>query len=152
MSLQPLLDASLEIRLHTITAIVAFAIGIVQLIRRKGTRGHRRLGRIWVALMAITARISLFLNTNCDFGPFGPIHLLTVLTLVLLPVGVMAARRGAIRIHAGIMLFLFSGAMLIAGAFTFLPGRIMHDIAFGTTSTHQRCRPVAPDRQALFCA
>jgi uncharacterized membrane protein len=33
-------------------------------------------------------------------------------------------------------------AMLgIPGLFTFVPGRIMHDIAFGTHSSHQRCWP-----------
>ncbi len=29
------------------------------------------------------------------------------------------------------MISMFVGALLIAGAFTFLPGRIMHAVAFG---------------------
>ena len=30
------------------------------------------------------------------------------------------------------MIFLFSGALVIAGLFTILPGRIMHKVLFGT--------------------
>src|SRR5262245_34358826 len=33
--------------------------------------------------------------------------------------------------HRRAMLGIFTGAMVIAGAFTFLPGRIMHAVAFG---------------------
>ncbi len=29
------------------------------------------------------------------------------------------------------MISLFVGALVIAGIFTFVPGRIMHDVAFG---------------------
>jgi uncharacterized membrane protein len=36
-------------------------------------------------------------------------------------------RRASPQRHAG----LFLGALVIAGAFTFLPGRIMHKVAFG---------------------
>ncbi|MFD1795763.1 DUF2306 domain-containing protein [Paracoccus aurantiacus] len=150
MTLQPLASASLEIQLHTITAIAAFLVGVIQLIARKGTPSHRMRGRIWVALMAVTAVSSLFVNTNCVWGPFGPIHLLTLLTLIMLPIGVISARRGNIGRHARIMTFLFIAALLIAGAFTFIPGRIMHDVVFGTTSTHERCWPVDPDQTTLL--
>jgi uncharacterized membrane protein len=30
------------------------------------------------------------------------------------------------------MIYLFSGALVIAGLFTLLPGRIMHAVLFGT--------------------
>jgi uncharacterized membrane protein len=33
--------------------------------------------------------------------------------------------------HRRIMIFLFSGALVIAGLFTILPGRIMHRVLFG---------------------
>jgi len=33
--------------------------------------------------------------------------------------------------HRNAMISVFVGALLIAGAFTFLPGRIMHAVAFG---------------------
>jgi uncharacterized membrane protein len=62
-------------------------------------------------------------------------------TLVTLPFGVLAARRHQVPRHATIMISLFVGALAIAGGFTFVPGRIMHDVAFGGASHHPRCFP-----------
>ena len=141
MSLAPLLAADPEIRLHALAAIAAFALGAVQLVRPKGTPSHRALGWAWVALMAAVALSSIFVNTTCTFGPFSWIHLLTLLTLISLPYGVIAARRHNVRGHAITMITLFVGALVIAGGFTFVPGRIMHDVAFGGDSHHPRCFP-----------
>lgn len=141
MSLAPLLESAPEIQVHAISAICAFLFGAFQLVKPKGTRSHRIVGWVWVALMTTVAVSSLFVNTTCAFGPFSAIHLLTVLTLVSLPVAVMAARHHDVRKHRNMMLFLFVGALVVAGGFTFIPGRIMHDIAFGTYSGHERCWP-----------
>jgi uncharacterized membrane protein len=40
------------ILLHLLTAAAALLLGLVMLLRHKGTRSHRRFGRAWVALMA----------------------------------------------------------------------------------------------------
>lgn len=92
--------------------------------------------------MAVVALSSFFINTTCTLGPFSAIHLLTLLTIVVLPLAVLAAKHHHVRQHARLMTLLFIGALVIAGAFTFAPGRIMHDVAFGTHSTHGRCWPV----------
>jgi uncharacterized membrane protein len=141
MSLEPLLRSSPEILIHAIAAMSALGLGVVQLASPKGTQWHRRFGWAWVILMAVVAISSLFVNTICTFGPFSFIHLLTLLTAVTLPLGVAAARRGDIKRHSRAMITLFAGGLVIAGAFTFIPGRIMHDVAFGTASSHQRCWP-----------
>jgi uncharacterized membrane protein len=141
MSLQPIIYASPEIQIHTATAVISFLIGASQFFQAKGTRQHRIAGWIWVGLMTIVSVSSLFINTTCTFGPFSVIHLLTLVTIVALPLGVIAARRHHISAHKRIMIILFTGALAIAGAFTFLPGRIMHDLAFGTQSEHERCWP-----------
>jgi uncharacterized membrane protein len=44
----------------------------------------------------------------------------------------MAARRHMVANHRRHMLGLFLGALVIAGAFTFWPGRIMHAVVFGS--------------------
>ncbi|MBX3526381.1 MAG: DUF2306 domain-containing protein [Rhodoblastus sp.] len=141
MSLAPLLDAAAEIQLHAFAAVAALLLGLVQFIGGKGTAWHRVRGWAWVALMALVTLSSLFVNTTCTFGPFSAIHLLTLLTAVFLPIGVLAARRHDVTSHARVMTMLYVSALLIAGAFTFLPGRIMHDVAFGTASKHPRCWP-----------
>ena len=43
----------------------------------------------------------------------------------------MAARRHDVPGHRRAMLGLFGGALVIAGIFTFYPGRIMYEVVFG---------------------
>lgn len=149
MFLAPLFAASPEIIAHALAAMAAFALGLIQLAGPKGTRFHRALGWFWVGLMALVAVSSLFVNTTCTFGPFSAIHLLSLLTIIALPMGVAAARQHRVSRHGRIMISLYIGALVIAGVFTFSPGRIMHDVAFGTTSSHERCWPARQPARAL---
>jgi uncharacterized membrane protein len=131
MSLAPLLDAAPAIQLHAFAAITAFVLGIVQFSAPKGTLPHRTLGAIWVALMAIVAASSFWIHGMRLWGPWSPIHLISIFTLVMLPPAVWAAHRHAVDRHRRAMTAIFFGALVIAGAFTLLPGRIMHAVAFG---------------------
>jgi uncharacterized membrane protein len=72
----------------------------------------------------------LFIHKIRMWGPWSPIHLLSILVLVTLPLAVLHARRHDIAQHRIAMLMLFTGALVIAGGFTFLPGRIMHAVVF----------------------
>jgi len=131
MSLTPLLDASAVIKVHAFAAMAAFALGLVQLAAPKGTLPHRTIGWIWVALMALIAVSSFWIHQIRLLGPFSPIHLLSIFTLVMLPLAVLHAHRHNVGKHRQAMISIFVGALVIAGAFTFLPGRIMHAVAFG---------------------
>jgi uncharacterized membrane protein len=131
MTLAPLLDASPAIQAHAFAAMAAFALGVVQLAAPKGTLPHRTIGFIWVALMAVVAVSTAFIHQIKLWGPWSPIHLLSIFTLVVLPVAVWRAHVHDVRYHRRAMLGLFLGALVIAGLFTFLPGRIMHAVVFG---------------------
>jgi uncharacterized membrane protein len=131
MSLAPLLQAEPVIQIHAFAAIGAFALGLIQFAAPKGTLPHRTIGWIWVALMAVIALSSFFIHEIKLVGPFSPIHLLSIFTLVMLPLAVLHARRHNVKRHRGAMIGIFIGALVIAGAFTFVPGRIMHAVAFG---------------------
>jgi uncharacterized membrane protein len=131
MSLAPLLDAAPEIPVHAIAAMAAFALGIVQFAAPKGTLPHRTVGWIWVGLMAIVAVSSFWIHEIRLLGPWSPIHLLSIMVLGLLPVAVVAARRHNVSRHRKTMIGIFTGGLVIAGLFTFLPGRIMHAVVFG---------------------
>ncbi len=131
MTLAPLLAASPAIQIHVFAAVAAFALGVVQFAAPKGTLPHRMLGWIWVALMTVVAVSSAFVHTIRIWGPFSPIHLLSIFTLVVLPLAVWRAHRHDVLRHRNAMLGLFFGALVIAGLFTFVPGRIMHAVAFG---------------------
>ena len=132
MSLAPLFDAAPAIPLHAFAAMAAFVLGAVQLAAPKGTLPHRTLGWIWVLLMALVAASAFWIHQIRLWGPWSPIHLLSVFTLVMLPLAVWRARRHDVRRHQHAMAGLFVGALVIAGIFTFMPGRIMHAVLFGS--------------------
>jgi uncharacterized membrane protein len=131
VSLAPLLDAAPQIPLHAFAAMAAFGLGVVQLVAPKGTLPHRTLGRIWVALMATVAASSFWIHQIRLLGPWSPIHLLSIFTLAMVPLGVWKAHRHQVADHRRIMILIFSGALVIAGLFTLLPGRIIHAVVFG---------------------
>jgi len=131
MSLAPLLQASPAIQVHAFAAMSAFVLGVVQLLAPKGTIPHRILGWIWVAIMVAVSISAFFIHQIRLWGPWSPIHLLAIYTLVMLPLGVWRARQHDIQRHRWTMIGIFTGGLVIAGLFTFVPGRIMHAVAFG---------------------
>jgi uncharacterized membrane protein len=131
MTLAPLLDASPQIQLHAFAAIAAFGLGLVQLSSPKGTLPHRSVGWAWASLMLVVCISSLFIHQIRTWGEWSPIHLLSIYVLIMVPVAVLAAHRHKVEPHRRHMLGLFVGALVIAGAFTFWPGRIMHAVVFG---------------------
>jgi len=131
MSLAPLLEAAPAIPVHAFAAMAAFALGLAQFAAPKGTLPHRTIGWIWVGLMVIVAASSFWIHQIRLFGPFSPIHLLSIFTLIMLPLAVWRARRHRVADHRRIMTMTFIGALVIAGLFTLLPGRIMHTVVFG---------------------
>ena len=131
MSLAPLLNAAPVIQLHAFAAMAAFVLGLVQFAAPKGTLSHRTIGWIWVALLAIIAISSFWIHSIKLWGPFSPIHLLSIMTLIMLPLAVFAAYRHKVNAHKRAMISIFLGALVIAGLFTFVPGRVMHAVAFG---------------------
>jgi uncharacterized membrane protein len=131
MTLAPLLDASPAIQLHAFAAMTAFVLGVVQLSAPKGTLPHRTVGWIWVALMLAVSISAFWIHQLRLWGPWSPIHLLAIFTLIMLPLGVLYAHRHAVERHRWTMIGIFGGALVIAGLFTFVPGRIMYQVAFG---------------------
>ena len=131
MLLAPLLNAAPAIPVHALAAMTAFVLGAVQFAAPKGTLPHRTIGWIWVCLMVSVAVSSFWIHQIRLIGPWSPIHLLSIFTLVMLPLGVWRAHRHQVSAHRWTMIGIFTGALAIAGLFTFVPGRIMHTVLFG---------------------
>lgn len=112
---------------HMVAALACLVLGAALLARRKGTPGHRILGRAWVAAMAAVMATSFFIHDRGmpNVAGFSPIHLLSVLVAVLLPRAVWQARRGRIEAHRKTMRGLYYGGCVVAGLFTLLPGRFL---------------------------
>jgi len=115
---------------HLATILLALALTPVMLWRPRGTAAHRQLGYVWCAAMFGTAIVSLFVRVT-NPGHFSPIHLLSVLTIVLVPLLVRAARRHDVARHRRSVRGLIIGALLIAGFFTFPFDRLLGHWLFG---------------------
>lgn len=119
-----------SVQIHVAGVVTAIVIGILVLALRKGTGLHRLLGWIWVLAMATAALTSLVMIR--DFGNgVSPLHVFTLITVVSLVFGLLHIRRGNVRGHAGFMIGLFFGGLVVAGLFAFIPGRTMWQVFFG---------------------
>jgi len=120
--------------LHLGTVFPAFLIGTFLLLNRKGTPAHKVLGKIYMSLMLVTAIVTLFMSARVGptlLGHFGFIHLFSFLVFYLVPTAYLALRGGNIKKHRDSMIGLYVGGILIAGGFTFVPGRLLHSWLIG---------------------
>src|SRR3954447_5838575 len=131
MNLGPLLSAAPAIPLHALAAMTAFALGLVQFAAPNGTLPHRTIGWTWVLLMMAVAVSSFWIHEIRLVGRWSPIHLLSLFTLVVIPIAVWRAHTHRVADHRRIMISIFAGALVVAGLFTLLPGRILHTVLFG---------------------
>ncbi len=131
MTLDPLLSADQPVPVHAALALLALFVGVLQFALPKGTVRHRVMGWVWVLSLSAVAVTSFWIHGLRTFGPFGPIHALSVYALVGLFFAVRHARRGNVAAHRSDMMWIFGTALLVAGAFTLYPGRTMHQVVFG---------------------
>ena len=107
---------------HVAAALTALALGAVMFAARKGTPLHRFSGHAWVALMLAVAISSFWIRSS---GSFSWIHILSVVVPVLLAAGIWLAATGRVSAHRRMMIGVYSGALVITGAFTLLPQRLL---------------------------
>ena len=115
---------------HLVSVLLATGLTPVQLLRRRGDRPHRLLGTLWVVAMVATAAFSLNIRL-LNPGGFSLIHILSVLTLVQAPVIWWSARTHRIALHRRSVKGLVTGALLVAGFFTFPFDRLLGHWLFG---------------------
>ena len=99
---------------HAFAAAVALPLGGWQLfLSNKGDHRHRLVGRTWVALMLYVSVTSFWIK-ELRPGEFSLIHILSVVTIVTVTLGLVAAIRGDIQSHRGNMIGSWLG---LVGAF-----------------------------------
>jgi len=87
-------------------------------------------------MVLILATGLITLAMPAEVGPrflnhFGFIHAFSALALYSVPAAYIAIRRENIKAHRANMVGLYAGGILIAGAFAFSPGRMLHGWLFG---------------------
>lgn len=131
LTLQPFFEASLAIQIHMIAAVAAFFLGAAVLWKRKGNATHKQLGKVWVLLMLVTSFTAFFIHEIRLWGDYSPIHILAVITPISMAFAIYSARKGNIHAHLTTMKAAYIGGMVIAGGFTFFPGRLSYRMLFG---------------------
>jgi uncharacterized membrane protein len=134
IDLQLFLNAAPIVQTHIGTAVFAVWIGPLAVFRRRRDGWHKLLGYFWVLALATLVVMSFFI-TGLRPGQFSAIHLLSILVLVSLARGLWLIRHRRIRAHAIHMQALYLQALLGAGLFTFLSGRMMSQVLFSQTPT-----------------
>ncbi|MDX5594229.1 DUF2306 domain-containing protein [Pseudovibrio sp. SPO723] len=126
-----LLDADLALQVHVGAAVAAVIFLPAILGRRKGDTLHKLLGYSWALAMTVLAVSSFWLQGLQIVGPFSPIHLLSIYTLIQLTRALFQARRRQIDRHGSTMRQLAAYALGGAGVLAFLPDRLMNEMIFG---------------------
>ena len=134
IDLQLFLNAAPIVQIHIGSAVFAVGVGPLAVFRRRRDGWHKLLGYFWVLALATLAVTSFFI-TGLRPGQFSAIHLLLILVLVSLARGLWLIRQRRIRAHAIQMQALYLQALLGAGLFTFVPGRMMSRVLFSQTPT-----------------
>lgn len=116
--------------LHLSTILVATALTPVMLLRARGNHRHRVTGKLWIVAMLATAISSLFIHVS-GAGRFSVIHILSVWTLVQVPLIWWTARRHNVVRHRRAVHGMVIGALLVAGFFTFPFDRLLGTWLFG---------------------
>jgi uncharacterized membrane protein len=116
--------------LHLGTILTAVTLTPIILLGRRGTPRHRLLGRIWVSAMLATAAISLGIRVIHP-GHWSWIHLLSLFVIVQAPLIWWSARTRRLAMHRRTVRGMVTGALMIAGFFTFPFGRLLGHWLFG---------------------
>jgi uncharacterized membrane protein len=115
---------------HLGLVVAALGLTPTMLLRRRGDRPHRVLGWIWVSSMFLTALASFNVRL-INQGGFSFIHILSVWTIIQVPIIVLSARAHNVVRHRSAVRGMVTGALLIAGVFTFPFNRLMGQWLFG---------------------
>jgi uncharacterized membrane protein len=115
---------------HLATIGIALTLTPVMLLRKRGDKMHRLLGMIWLSSMFLTALISFDIRQIGE-GRFSLIHILSLWTLIQVPIIFWHAKNHRIDKHRRAVRGMVLGALLIAGFFTFPFGRLLGSWLFG---------------------
>ena len=124
------------IYIHAVLALLAVPLGLYILITKKGTNQHRILGRTWAIILVIVSLTAVFIQA-INPGQYSLIHLLipwTLGSLIYSVWNIKQFKKTKIEkykyAHMYSMIGVYVGALLLAGAFTLMPGRFFHALIF----------------------
>lgn len=131
MNIEPILSASPAIQIHLVTALGALVAGVLIWLRPKGTRTHKFAGRVFMALMLLTAVSAIFI-AEINRGHYSFIHIFIPITIIGIVQALWAIKNRNIKKHVLHVKNLFFFALLIPGILSVaIPGRRLFAVFFG---------------------
>ena len=125
------------IYIHAFFALTAVPLGLYIFLTKKGTAKHILFGRIWISWLLTISLTAIFIQEVTP-GEYSLIHLLIPLTIGSLIYSIWSIRKYKKttllkykRAHMSSMTSVYVGALILAGAFTLMPGRLFYEILFG---------------------
>lgn len=119
----------LPVLIHVATVLPAVPLGGYLLLAPKGTKLHKRLGKLWLVLMLITATSAIFIQSS---GGFSVIHIFVPITFHAAWKVIATARKGDIAAHKKHLVITYLTALMIPGIVAFaIPGRLMNVMLLG---------------------
>ena len=125
------------IYIHAFFALTAVPLGLYIFLTKKGTAKHILFGRIWISWLLTISLTAIFIQEITP-GEYSLIHLLIPLTIGSLIYSIWSIRKYKKttllkykRAHMSSMTSVYVGALILAGAFTLMPGRLFYEILFG---------------------
>ena len=122
---------------HIALALVTVPVGAIIFLTKKGTAQHKLVGRVWVVILLIVS-LSAILIQEINPEGYSLIHLLIPWTIASLVYSIWSIKRFKKthkrkyrQAHMYSMIGVYVGALLVAGAFTLLPGRFLYGVFFG---------------------
>jgi uncharacterized membrane protein len=100
--------------IHTLLGIAALLLGLAVLLRRKGTRVHRRTGQAYVLSMILLNATALMIYDL--YGRFGPFHVASAISLAtvgagFVPVYLRRPPSSWMQLHATFMCWSYVGLL-----------------------------------------
>lgn len=124
------------IYIHALFALLAVPLGLYILLTQKGTKKHKLIGRIWSLFLLIVSFTAIFIQAITP-GQYSLIHLLIPWTIGSLIYSIWSIRKFQKtklakykKAHMYSMIGVYVGALLVAGLFTLMPGRLFYEILF----------------------
>ena len=133
------------VAIHLGSASLALLLGAWQLLAAKRGLRHRGVGYLWMGAMLAAALSSFWLTSDIGFAVlagYGPLHALSLLTIVSIAMAVRRALQRDFRGHRYWVGGAYAG-LAVAGVFAApLPGRTLNAILF--VDLPQRLLALAP--------
>jgi uncharacterized membrane protein len=111
---------------HFVLVFSTLPLTVVQILLPKGTGLHRKIGYTWSGLLISASLVSF--GMHGINGGFSMPHFFSAMTLILVPLIMYLGLTGRRIAHRSLVLGYTLFFLVLAGAFTFVPGRALGDL------------------------